>query len=58
MTAPGVDFAIAATYDGPWTFPESEAGKADMRKFFQRPEVLSGDALKLKNSGNYGKKRK
>ena len=47
MTSPGVDFAIAATYDGPWTFPESEAGKADMRKFFQLPEVLSGDARKL-----------
>lgn len=47
MTSPGVDFAIAATYDGPWTFPVTEAGKADMRKFFQLPEVLSGDARKL-----------
>ena len=47
MTSPGVDFAIAATYDGPWTFPESEAGKDDMRRFFKRPEVLSGDAHEL-----------
>ena len=47
MTSPGVDFAIAATYDGPWTFPVTEAGKADMRKFFQRPEVISGDARTL-----------
>ena len=47
MTSPGVDFAIATTYDGPWTIPETEAGKADMRRFFQRPEVLSGNAREL-----------
>ena len=42
-TADGIDVAIMTTYDGPWTFPTTEAGKADMRRFFQRPEVLSSD---------------
>ena len=29
------------TYDGPWTFPETEAGKADMRRMLVRPDVLT-----------------
>ena len=37
-----VSFAFAATYDGPWTFPETAAGKKDMAMFFIRPEVVSG----------------
>ncbi len=40
MTAPGVEFAIAATYDRQWTWPKSNAGLADMRAFFRRPEVI------------------
>ena len=42
MTSPGVSFAFAATYDGPWTFPETAAGKQDMAAFFDRAEVVSG----------------
>ena len=41
MTAPGVEFAIATTYDGKWTWPKSEAGLADMKEFFARPEVIA-----------------
>ena len=41
MTAPGVEFAIATTYDGPWTWPATDAGKADMRVFLARTEVLT-----------------
>ena len=40
MTAPGVEFALAATYDRQWTWPKSEAGLADMRSFFRRSEVV------------------
>ena len=41
MTVPGVEFAIATTYDGKWTWPKSEAGLADMKEFFARPEVIT-----------------
>ena len=41
MTATGVEFAIATTYDGKWTWPKSEAGLADMKEFFARPEVIA-----------------
>lgn len=40
MTAPGVNFAIATTYDGVWTWPKSDIGKADMKSFFAHPEVI------------------
>ena len=40
MTAPGVEFAIAATYDGPWTWPRSDAGMSDMAAFFRKTEVI------------------
>ena len=40
MTAPGVEFAIATTYDGSWTWPKTEAGLGDMKEFFMSPEVV------------------
>lgn len=43
MTNREIHFALAATYDGACTFPASEAGRDDMRRFFRRPEVMSGD---------------
>ena len=41
MTAPGVEFAIAATYDGPWTWPTTDAGKADMEAFLRSDVVIT-----------------
>ena len=40
MTAPGVKCAMITTYDGQWTFPKTEAGRADMKRFFTLPGVL------------------
>jgi predicted alpha-1,2-mannosidase len=45
MTDPEVNFAIMATYDGPWTFPATDAGKADMKKFLARADVMTGKNL-------------
>ena len=47
MTAPGVEFALAATYDGPWTWPRTEAGLEDMAAFFKRPEVIADRSRSL-----------
>jgi hypothetical protein len=41
MTAPGVKFAIATTYDGSWTWPKSDAGKADMKAFLMSDDVIT-----------------
>ena len=43
MTAPGVHFAILTTYDGPWTFPATEAGLADMKRVLSLPDVYTGE---------------
>ena len=40
-TAEGIDVAIVTTYDGPWTFPTNEVGKADMRRVLALPDVLT-----------------
>ena len=41
MTAPGVDFAIATTYNGVCTWPQTLAGKAAMKAFFELPQVIT-----------------
>lgn len=40
-TAEGIDVAIVTTYDGPWTFPTNDVGRADMRRVLALPEVLT-----------------
>jgi hypothetical protein len=46
MTAPGVSFAIATTYDGSWTWPKTDAGKADMKEFLMS-DVAITDRCKI-----------
>ena len=41
MTAPGVKFAIAATYDGSWTWPATDIGKVDMNAFLMSDRVIT-----------------
>ena len=38
---PGVDVALMTTYDGPWTFPASAEGLADMKDVLSREDVLT-----------------
>jgi len=55
---PGVNVAIMTTYDGPWTFPKSEAGMRDMRETLRRPDVLTAkDGLDLTRDLNKGKQK-
>ena len=42
-TAPGVAFSVMTTYDGPCTFPNTDAGKREMAEFLAAPETVVDD---------------
>ena len=56
--ADGVRFAILTTYNGPWTFPKSTAGMADLRRFVADESVLTAkNRLDLTRLGTAGQPR-